>query len=1042
MLQALVPLSAGLLTLVAPALARPELPYNPTRIVPAQNGSIVYIFSPQPSATHQFALSWLNTSETVNSSSPRTAPFETLPFLSESEPRAFLTLPPDDEGFSVLVGDCNDPTQDLELWRFMFDTNFRSGVWSTPALDTDDESLSLNYLSAGFTFSPTNSLDNVSLYIFGGMCPDNKSPDASSWISDAAYSNTMLTFAQGHITNDDRPYTVSLTGARAPPVAEAGLTITPLVPTSSNTSENTVSQQQNFALIGGHTQNAFINMSQLAIFSLPQESWAFVDVTQGKHTVEPRSGHTAILTDDGSKIVVFGGWVGDINTPAQPQLAVLNIAREYGGEGDWAWTAPSLKSSPLDADQGIYGHAATMLSGGVMMVTGGQSIAPSGYQKRRDLSHNISFLNTTSFEWTDVYTNPHFAGSSSNPTSAAPSTSGLKTSEKAGIGAGVGLGVAAAAVVAIVWLLYSRKLRAKRALREKELRELALGAERYHSPLPPGADDPGYSSMRSASWAAAQEATIGSAKNPFPWIPVVMASHNDQQRPTTADSKINSARHAERTGVQMELPSPTRGLRKGVNTRGPPIYHPFNQHPPTGPGAVFRIEEEDERSHSGSLKRAKTPRAATDNWSIGSNPFKDPPAIPEDAPRDEAAVQRKKEVEEWVDDWQSAAESMTVSRSPSKAHSRTYSNLSQSRNAPASREVGGRGSPEKSDRTGSNISEKSMTSIASFQRSVAGTLSRNVSQRSASAGHALFSSPAAAMGRFGFGRQGAAAHDGEAGLSRAPSNRSVSLNFDTTRDISAWDGPDTLAAARSRWAPSAAGEDQSLLNRGDQPRQSEERDYNTLQGSPSKDKYSRAGSLTNTSRRALNLLGSVRRVFTGTGGVDVQDRVAAFESGSGQPSPTKHSQPPEMTETSPQRKLSGGATSFWRSKQGAKDWEDDLPGSSHTGPSSTVRRKPVPGLILDDGDGEPLKDDDWDVETAVQQRLVQVMFTVPKEKLRVVNVDSLSLLSSNRSEVDQDEDKERDQVKRMSSVREGDEDYHDDHADDDTVKGKGKARAL
>jgi lipoate synthase len=30
-------------------------------------------------------------------------------------------------------------------------------------------------------------------------------------------------------------------------------------------------------------------------------------------------------------------------------------------------------------------------------------------------------------------------------------------------------------------------------------------------------------------------------------------------------------------------------------------------------------------------------------------------------------------------------------------------------------------------------------------------------------------------------------------------------------------------------------------------------------------------------------------------------------------------------------------------------------------------------------------DDEWDIERAVQNRVVQVMFTVPKEKLRVVN---------------------------------------------------------
>ncbi|KIW67616.1 hypothetical protein PV04_06854 [Phialophora macrospora] len=1042
MLQALVPLSAGLLTLVAPAFAQPELPYNPTRLVPAQNGSTVYIFSPRPSASYQSTLSWLNTSETVNSSSPRTTPFQALPFLSDLEPRAFLTLPPDDEGFSVLVGDCNDPTQDLELWRFIFDADFRNGVWKTPVLNADDDSLSLKYLSAGFAFSPTNSRDDVSLYVFGGMCPNGTSPDASNWTSDAAYSNTMLTFAQGYITNDDRPYTVSLTGARSPPVAEAGLTITPLTPTYSNASGTTVSQQQNFALIGGHTQNAFLNMSQLAIFSLPQESWAFVDVTQAEDTVEPRSGHTAVLTDDGSKIVVFGGWVGDINTPAQPQLAVLNIAQEYGGQGDWAWTVPPLISSPLLTDHGIYGHAATMLSGGVMMVTGGYAIDSSGSPKKRDLSDSVSFLNITSFEWTDGYTNPHIFGSSPAPTSAESSSSGLKPSEKAGLGAGLGLGLAAAAVVAVVWLLYSRKLRARRYLREKELRELALGAERHHSPLPPDEDDRRYSGMRSASWAAAQEARIESSGDPFLRAPVIMANHTDQQRPTTANDENNSARHAERTGVQMEIPSPTRGLRKGVSARGPATYHSFNQNPPPGSGTVFRIEEEDESSNSGSLKRAKTPRAAIDTWSVGSNPFKDPPLTADDAPEDEAAVQRKKEVEGWVEDWQSAAESMTVSRSPSKAHSRTYSNLSQFRNPPAVGEVASRGSPEKSDRTGSNLSEKSMLSTSSFQRSVAGTLSRNVSQRSASGGYALFSGAAAAMGRFGYGRQGNVEHDGGAGLSRAPSNRSVSLNFDTIRNIASQDGAETFASVRSRWAPSAAGEDQSLLNRSSQPRQSEERDYSTLPGSPSKDKYSRASSLTNSSRRALNLLGSVRRVFSGTGGVDVQDRVAAFESGSAQSSPTKHSRHPEMTETTLKRTLSGGATTFWRSKQGAKDWEDDLSGSSHTGPSSTVRRKPVPGVTLNDNNGELIHDEDWDVERAVQQRVVQVMFTVPKEKLRVVNADALSLLSSNRSEVDQDEDKERDQVKRMSSVREGDENYNDDQADDDTGMGKGKERRL
>src|ERR1700712_3898259 len=133
MLPLLLPLSVGLLTLVAPAVAQLQLPYNPTRIVPAQSGSVAYIFSPKPSST-QFSLSWLNTSGTVNSTSQRDTPFDVLPFLAKPDPQAFVVLPPDEEGVSVLVGDCNHPTEDVELWRFTFDTDFRNGTWTSAVL--------------------------------------------------------------------------------------------------------------------------------------------------------------------------------------------------------------------------------------------------------------------------------------------------------------------------------------------------------------------------------------------------------------------------------------------------------------------------------------------------------------------------------------------------------------------------------------------------------------------------------------------------------------------------------------------------------------------------------------------------------------------------------------------------------------------------------------------------------------------------------------------------------------------------------------------
>jgi hypothetical protein len=1027
-------LSAGLLALVTPAFA--QLPYHPTRVLPLQNGSAAYVISPRPSSS-QCSLSILDTSRIINSTTSATRLSDHLPFLSESVSKAFITIN-DAEGISVLAGSCKDAKEDLHLWRFTRNETDNNGTWTTLPLNVADASLSARYLSAGFAFSQTTSIQDASLYVFGGMCPNETASDASDWTLDATYSNTMLTLAAVSSSDDSSQYQISLTGSRAPPIPEAGLTITPLAPTFSNTTGSNVSQQQNFVLLGGHTQTAFLNMSQLAIFSLPQQSWAFVAVSQSSSgtkrlrsrdlpVVEPRSGHTAVLTADGSKIIVLGGWVGNVSNPAQPQVAVLELGQGYGGQSDWAWTIPSTSGSPFSSGQGIYGHGAAILPGDVMMVTGGYPIDSSTSNKRRQLPDDIYFFNTTSLTWTNTYSNPFPPGTSPGSNQAQAPSTGLKPSEKAGLGAGLGVGLVVAIGVAVVWLLYSRRLRARRALREKELRELALGAERLHTPAPPGDSDSRYPAMRTASWGGLQERQIESA-NPFPWAPSASLVQKD-----TMGDEIDGydSRYAERTGALMEVPSPTRGLRKSLNTRNPSPYGTYHQHPAAGiPGPVFRIDEEDESSQPGSLKRRKSPQPAGDRSSVVSDPFKDPPGTANSSRPDNPAHERQKEVEGWVEDWQSAAESMTISRSTSQAQSRTYSNLSQFRSqAPVA--SSGRGSPEKSDRTGSNLSEKSIASASDYSRSVPGTVSRTLSQRSVSAGYALFSGAAAAMGRLGGSRPNSSEHENQASIARAPSNRSVSLNVEPDSRSRG----DTFSSARSAVGSIRPGENQALLNRNPHRQQQGVGEYQTLERSPSKDKYARAGSLTGSGRKALNLLGSMKRVFTGTGSVDVNDRVAVFEGRSGQSSPTKHSGQPEMSEAVPRRTLSAGA-SFWREKQGPGDWDSEM----NAGASSSIRRRPVPGLVINDNNGA-LEDDyaDWDVETAVQQRVVQVMFTVPKEKLRVVNADALSLLSSNRSEADHEDDKEREQMKRMSSVREGDEDY--DHNDTESG-GKGKERAA
>jgi hypothetical protein len=1008
-------LPAGLLGLVGQVVAR--LPYNPTRIISTQNGTLAYVFSPQQSSS-QFSLLLLDTSDSVGATSEAKILFEDLPFLSSTNSKSFTPVI-DEQGLDVLAGNCQDSATGLELWRYTPDKDYKNGTWEALQLVLDDATLSSNFLAAGTSFSPSASLDDSSVYVFAGMCPNAGEHTAADWVSQATYSNTMITLSP-ESASDGTPYQLSMTGARAPPIAEAGLTMTPLIPSFTN-STGSVSQQQNFVLLGGHTENAFINMSQVAIFSLPQESWTFVGIddpfpgdntellARDVKTVEPRSGHTAVLSEDGSKIIVFGGWVGDINTPASPQLAILDIGEGYGGVGNWRWTIPSQSTAYFGSNFGVYGHGAAMLSGGVMMVTGGHPITNLGSKLKRT-TEELSFLNTTSMQWVGSYINPSSPKSPAYTAAASTSSSGLSKTVRTGLGAGLGLGIAALILVVVLWLLYQRRLRRQRSIREKELRELALGAERYVSPSSDAeASEKRYPKRRSASWHNMQERTMESSGPSGPW-----PLQNDEPTRT----KGNNPREAERTGALMEIPSPTRGLRRSLHSRG--AIGMFQPVPGGAAGSVFRIEEEEENSQSGSFKRAKTPEAR-DRSSVCSDPFKDPQGTADS--QDPAAQERKKEVQSWVEDWQSAAESMHLSRNNSQAtHGRTYSNLSQSHanSHSTNSDPSDRGSPDKSDRTGSNLSERSEYSQASLQRSTTGTLSRNLSQRSASAGYTLFAGAAAAMGRLTGGRNDQADNETNSHITRFPSNRSVShTGVSASHTPQMRERAETFSSARTTIKP---GEDEALLSR---KAKNQTNDYWTPPESPVKDrddKYHRAGSLTRTGVKAMGLLGSMKRVFSGTGTVSVQDRVAKFENRNAGSSPTKTE--PEMSE-----RYNGDP--FWKHKRGARDWDHEEEGESSSAPqkSMTVRRKPLPDQVTK----EP-EDDDWDIETAVQRRVVQVMFTVPKEKLRVVNADALSLLSSRASDVDRDEEQERErEVKRMSSVREGDEDAGDDELND---KGK------
>ncbi|KAL8948474.1 MAG: hypothetical protein Q9183_007683, partial [Haloplaca sp. 2 TL-2023] len=93
-------------------------------------------------------------------------------------------------------------------------------------------------------------------------------------------------------------------------------------------------------------------------------------------------------------------------------------------------------------------------------------------------------------------------------------------------------------------------------------------------------------------------------------------------------------------------------------------------------------------------------------------------------------------------------------------------------------------------------------------------------------------------------------------------------------------------------------------------------------------------------------------------------------------------------------------------KQGAKDWDAE---------GSGIER----GKFDGSGRNEEEEEAEWDVESAVENRVVQVMFTVPKEKLRVVNGapegDGDSVLSTEmREAVSERDDKGKGKEKTRS----------------------------
>ena len=973
-----------------------ELPYNPTRIFVPPNSSYAYVFQPSPNSQGQAQLSTMDFSDPISPTNRRLSTIsETLPFLQDDEVLPYTPAVDANGEITVFTGRCSGDADGAQVWRLESSSD---GTWKQ--YNTSDQNVEVygsvtgpNFLSNAIAFSSSLDSDNTdtSMFVFGGMCPSGTG-NVETWASDAQYSNLMLDVS---LLESGHGYGISLPGERGPPIAQAGTSITPLTPTYSIDSDGNVqTQQQDSVLLGGHTEAAFINMSQVALFSLPQQTWSFMPVIQpsdGKSDlavkrdtleVTPRSGHTAILSESGTSIILFGGWVGSVNTPADPQLAILELGAGYGGTGEWIWTVPPQSRSGVAEGSGIYGHGAAMLPGGVMMVVGGYQILgdPSSRIKRdtQAVNDRILFYNTTSNSWLDSYSLPDDAAKQLSDSIGPLSTK----SQKIGLGTGLSIGAALLLSVVAFYLWYSRRLKQARETRERTLMTYSLdGSSAGHIDQPflnhGGVDGrEGDEAAHGRFWP-----TGGDAGGCLPRPPPMQHT----------------------TGMWVNVPSPTRGLRKGAPGKSyqyQPAPHFDDSRMSRASGQIHSIaeqENEDENEQGAedvkadNLSDAELKLNHLQRVLMSNDPFADSEPKPLGSHPVTSDTLRRVPT---------AASKLSTDTARPLSGEQSTENWAIYEEA----EDEGRSTPSQSDdRTSSTLSERSQRSVTSTN-----SITRTMSTRTG----AIMAAAAAAHRAAQTAQEVSPTEESTQTMTTFGSRSST--NYFTSRARSSTNGSlppitagtdaESFATARSNFVQ-LQSEGEALL--GGRPGADPDDPYQRALVAHTSTRTAKPHLYSNNApppaipprRRPAGLFGSLRRALNA---VSLGERTLSLTSSpeyyrddvrSSSSSPTKDRG--NNIGTTPRRAVSDGGA-LLRQKRGQKDWDEKEFPPYHDDPNA-------------DDWGEPGRqshdrrqaEEDWDVEGAAGNRDFQVMFTVPKSRLRVVNddMDRASLRSASDSAV-------------------------------------------
>ncbi|KAK3374476.1 hypothetical protein B0T24DRAFT_296994 [Lasiosphaeria ovina] len=1108
---------AGLTRAAAPAVA---LPYVPTSVLFSEvAGDVAYVFNPNGTAVDLLAL---NVSDTVGAGSGSATPktlSSGLPFLPAGRHTAFTPSLLDNGTIAVLAGDCADATN-ASLWTFAPP----AGPWTrhalAPSSDWDYGQGGPYFLGGSLSFSAQLApvMSEPVLYVYGGMCPSANST-AESWQSSAAYSNRMLRVSppSPSAAGSPAPFTVDYTPSAGPPIAEAGFSWTALAPSLSNRS-GIVTQQTSHVLLGGHTQQAFINMSTAALWSLPEESWTFVSIKASASSssnkpdlllasrqdavvsIDSRSGHTAVLSADGTALVVLGGWVGDVSQPAAPQLAVVDIGASFD---DWRWQVPPQEAQPKGP--GIYGHGAALLPGNVMMVYGGFDIAPqagseseseSGGSRRRQAAESGGggggvrmFLNITSLTWLDDYTNPSSVdtksggtgggsshgggggdgGGSSSGGDGAPADSSSGPSKRLQIGLGVGLGVGLAVLLALVagGVCMRRRQTRRRAQRDAALRGLSQGVNgslpRQHRPSGEFGDDDGdddddgdgemlerggmlgpWNAASARDWytggldpydagtgrrSLGYETLRGGTKSsPSLYLPASVGNgggNGPSVRPRAAARGLHQPPPPEpRSAAAGYDFTPLRSSNRNFE----PIYEEANEdglddEGDLGAGAGRHpLLLHDERSGSNNNNNNNnnntddpflTPtESGAPGGGAGGGFFALPASDGSRTPSPEARhlhhsakprLGQDPEVQGWVSDVDAADAVLTAKISRHGSTTTTPPARGQGQGSPPGNGSGGGGrtSPSRPPSTSAR-SSRSAKALAGADDDAAARTGSNLSERSAFS----FAPPQQQQHP---GTGAAATGDGRLGSSSGSSAHTFSTAKSNFATLQA-EGPGLLLLPSAMQPQQQQHKAAAAAVASISPSPDEDYDYEYLEDA---NQQAQAPGSPSKSKPRRSWFGSLRRVFSG-------GTATSSSAGSGSPPASSRGDSPTLlggsgggggsSDYEAHHRLlglgGGGGGVLLRRKQGREAWDASSPSAGGVASAS-----------LSPGPAGERVDDEWDIERAVEQRLVQVMFTVPKERLRVVNAD--------------DGDAGVDEEMEAVVVSPGDDDYDDDGDDDD-----------